>query len=81
MKTLTSTKSRSLRTVLSDLIIYGNLAFTFVFFSAAFNKGCSNSSAAINKTNEIAVSQKNNTTLELTEKGQAKTAAIITSVK
>jgi hypothetical protein len=81
MKSLTSNKSRSFRTVLTDLIIYGNLAFTFVFFSAAFNKGCSNSSSGVSKTIEVAASQKSNSTIELTEKGQAKTAAIITSVK
>lgn len=81
MKSLTF-KGRSLRTVLTDLIIYGNLAFTFVFFSAAFDKGCSSSSSSnAYKSNEVANSQKSKTSAELAEKGQAKTAAIITSVK
>lgn len=80
MKSLTAKRPRSLRTLLTDLIIYSNLAFTFVFFSAAFDKGCSNSSAA-SRTNEYATSQKAKTSPSLAEKGQAKTAAIITSVK
>lgn len=80
MKTQT-TKGKSLRTTLTDLIIYGNLAFTFVFFSAAFDKGCTNSSASYkNNNNNIAASQKS-TSSGLAEKGQAKTAAIINSVK
>lgn len=74
-------KVRSLRTVLTDLIIYGNLAFTFVFFSAAFDKGCSNSAASNYKAGELVNSQKSKTSAELTERGQTKTAAIITSVK
>lgn len=80
MKSLTF-KGRSLPTVLTDLIIYGNLAFTFVFFSAAFDKGCSSASSNTYKQNEVTAGQKSKTPSEFSEKGQVKTAAILTSVK
>ena len=62
---------RSLRTIITDLVIYGNLAFTFVFFSAAFDRGCSNT-AAKDKSNEIIVSAKSASSPLLAEKGQSK---------
>ncbi|RTL59420.1 MAG: hypothetical protein EKK37_06520 [Sphingobacteriales bacterium] len=74
-------RGRSLRTLLTDLIIYSNLAFTFIFFSAAFDKGCSSSTAGNYKSNGIANAQKAKTLSELSEKGQTKTAAVLTSVK
>ena len=79
MKSLTS-NGRSLRIAFTDLIIYGNLAFTFVFFSAAFDKGCNNAAASY-RQNDLAVSQKSKTPAALSEKGQAKTAAVIRSAK
>ncbi len=74
------TPKPGLRIVAADLIIYGNLAFTFVFFSAAFDKGCNNSSSSY-KPNEVAAAQKSNTPSALAEKGSAKTAAIVSSAK
>ena len=72
---------RSLRTIITDLVIYGNLAFTFVFFSAAFDRGCSNTTAKDNKSNEIAVSAKSITSPLLAEKGQSKNNITASSQK
>ncbi|MGE5106556.1 MAG: hypothetical protein ACM3H8_03365 [Sphingobacteriales bacterium] len=79
MKSLNSS-SRSLRTIITDLIIYGNLAFTFVFFSAAFDRGCNNSSGK-EKVNEIAGSVKNTVSPLLAEKGQSRNGVIVSSGK
>jgi hypothetical protein len=79
MKSLTASK-RNLRTVLTDLIIYGNLAFTFVFFSAAFDRGCSNSSTR-ERSNEIVSAQKAIPSTLLAEKGQTKAAVKATAQK
>jgi hypothetical protein len=71
MKSLTNSK-RHVRSVLTDFIIYGNLAFTFVFFSAAFNRGCSDSSGAVSG-NEIAVTRSASVpSSALVQKGQTK---------
>lgn len=66
---------RSPRTIITDLVIYGNLAFTFVFFSAAFDRGCNNA-AGKDKSNEIAVSAKSPESPLLAEKGQSKNSSI-----
>lgn len=71
---------RNLRTIITDLVIYGNLAFTFVFFSAALNRGCNNESGN-DKSNEIAVSAKNTRSPLLAEKGQSKNSNIVSSQK
>lgn len=71
---------RNLRSIITDLVIYGNLAFTFVFFSAAFDRGC-NSLSGKEKSNETVVSAKNTNSSLLAEKGQSKNNVIVSSKK
>jgi hypothetical protein len=71
--------NRSLRTVITDLVIYGNLAFTFVFFSAAFDRGCNSSVSAT--SNEITASGKTTADPLLSQKGQKKKDIIVSSQK
>lgn len=76
MKNPGSTPLR-VRLAIADLVIYGNLAFTFIFFSAAFDRGCSNETGRAKDNNVVAAAAKNNASNPLlSEKGQSKPGVV-----
>ncbi|HET9056514.1 MAG TPA: hypothetical protein VFN30_06685 [Chitinophagaceae bacterium] len=69
-----------LRITFTDLIVYGNLAFTFIFFSTALSKGCNHMFAGSGHK-DVAESRQKNINQLLIEKGNTVSGFIADSQK